>query len=734
MAKTSNLTEPDVSRTRTTVRILRILAAASIIIPLLILAGSGWMTWQQKRQEALDETLHLMQLVSDSSAKLFDSQLLALEQTKLLLHDQDDASVRANQLELHESLSFTSHYLPFLRDLFVVDRRGLPLVSASMYPAPTTPLVERDYYRYFRGGHGGRFIGEPGRRYTNGETFIPMAVVRPSLDGSFNGIIVCSINPDYVRNYFRQILAMYPDIDGRTIALRRGDGQLVVRSNDLAPDQERVARLSTVYIANRTEASSGYQISSWLGERRIVAWSRLPSVDMVAWTSVSLDGVLYAWLRSMVPYAALCVAAALSLLALSSLALRRTEASVLALRQATAERKRREQAEEAVRQSQKMEALGKLTGGVAHDFNNLLAVIQGNAELAKTRSPEKIPSMLDNIVHAAQRGATLTRQLLSFSRRQALAPRSLNPRTEIPRIMAMLHPSLRGNIQVDLAIDDDVWPVELDPGEWEIALLNVAVNARDAMPSGGRLSVTARNVHLAGGNVPGAPQLSGPFVRLTVRDSGAGISPHVAARAFEPFFTTKDVGRGTGLGLSQVYGFARQAGGAATIATAAEGGTAVTLFLPRALALRRPDAPPPEPTTGRPEDASVRRILVVEDNQEVAAITADIIRALGYEVVHVDRARQALDILTNAKTAFQLLITDVVMPDGMDGLQLAQQVRRELPSLSIILISGYNEAGPAEASGFRMLRKPLPAQQLAQAIDAELGTFPRIIVDNIRVG
>jgi two-component system NtrC family sensor kinase len=732
MAKTSNLIEPDVSRTRPTVRILRTLAVASIIIPLMILAGGGWLAWQQKRQEALEETLHLTQLVSDGTAKLFDAQLLALEQTKLLLHDQDDAAVRANQLELHENLSFTQHYLPFLRNLFVVDRRGLPLVTAFTYPAPTTPLVERDYYRYFLEGHSGRFIGEVARRYIDNKTFIPMAIPRPSLDGTFNGIIVCSINPDYIRNYFGQLLAMYSDIGGRTITLQRDDGQIIVRSDNLAPDQEQTARRSAIDAARETEAGSGYRISSNLGESRIAAWSRLPSLDMVVLTTVSLDGVLHAWLRSMVPYAVLCVASALSLLALSGAALRRTEASTLALRQAAVERRQHERAEEALRQSQKMEALGKLTGGVAHDFNNLLAVIQGNAELAKTRSPEKIPRMLDNIVHAAQRGAMLTRQLLSFSRGQALTPRSVDPRTEIPRIMGVLHPSLRDNIQVDLAIDDDVWPLELDPGEWEIALLNIVMNARDAMASGGRLWVSARNVHVAGGDVPGAPHLSGPYVRLTLRDNGVGITPQVAARAFEPFFTTKEVGRGTGLGLSQVYGFARQAGGAATIVPAAEGGTAVTLYLPRTL--RYTETAPPAQTGRRPENAPVRRILLVEDNQEVASITADIIRTLGHEVVHVDRARKALEILISAKTAFQLLVTDVMMPDGMDGVQLARQVRRELPSLPIILVSGYNEAGLAEASGFRLLHKPLPTRQLTQAIEAELGTFPRIIVDNTKAG
>ncbi len=161
----------------------------------------------------------------------------------------------------------------------------------------------------------------------NGETFIPMAIARPSLNGGFNGVIVCSINPDYIRNYFHRLLAMYPDIDDRTITLRRDDGQVVVRSDNLSPDQERTDATGAVFMVNRTEDVSGYQVSSVLGENRIVAWSRLPSVDMVVLTSVSLDGVMHAWLRSMVPYAALCVASALSLFALSSLALRRTEAS-----------------------------------------------------------------------------------------------------------------------------------------------------------------------------------------------------------------------------------------------------------------------------------------------------------------------------------------------------------------------------------------------------------------------
>ena len=720
-------------RTLTTVRILRILTAASLIVPLVILAGVGWLDWNEKRQEASNDTMRLLELVTDSTSKLFDQQVLALQQTRLLLNDRTDSDIRQHQAELHDDLTVIQHYLPFLRDLFVVDKNGMPLLSAETYPPPTTPLSDRDYYQYFRQGHGGTFIGQLGRRHVDDMSFIPLAIARPSLDGGFSGVIVCSINPDDMRVFFGQLLAMDPDIDGRSVSLLRDDGSVVVGAGNTSTQAELIASATAQFAERQQDTDTGLKMARQDDESRIVAWSRLPTLGMVVVTSVSLDSVRDAWLRSMEPYAALCAGSALSLLALSLLALRRTHASIAAENLAETERHRRQQAEDAVRQSQKMEALGKLTGGVAHDFNNLLAVIQGNAELAKNRPPDKVARMLENILHAAQRGASLTRQLLSFSRGQALAPRVMDTTVEIPRIMTIMQASLRGDIQVDLSIAPDVWPVEVDAAEWEIALLNIAVNARDAMPSGGRLTVAAANVVLRQGDLADARSLEGPFVRLTIRDTGSGIPPDVAARAFEPFFTTKDVGSGTGLGLSQVYGFARQSGGAATIATAPEGGTAVTLFLPKAVRpLLRVETG--APAAVRAVDPGARQILLVEDNPEVAAITADIIRTLGYQVVHADRARKGLEMLTRSKSSFQLMITDIVMPDGMDGVQLANAARRLLPSLPIILVSGYNETGSANTLGFRLLRKPLPVKDLAEAIEAELGGFPRIVVDNTRAG
>jgi two-component system NtrC family sensor kinase len=724
--------EPDQAHHQRTVTALRYLTVASIVVPILMLCVGGVITWQEKRQEAFDQTIRLVDLVYESTSKLIGAQLLATEQTELMIGGKDDGTITREQPELHARLRAMLRFLPHLRDIYVIDRDGHDLVDADRYPAPGGPAVTgRDYFRYFKDGGRGQFLGSLNHRFMDGLSFIPLAIGRPEPGGSFTGLIATSIDPDYFARFFQKVLAAYPEFDGRTVSLRRRDGQILVRSEQLSDANEASAAALSAELLKSGD-SSGHFVSGRLGETRMVAWRRLPDIDMAVFSSVSLRGVVRSWLATMVPYSLFGLAAALALFSITVVALHRTREAEAAERLAGEERLRRQRAEETVRQSQKMEALGKLTGGVAHDFNNLLAVIQGNAELAKLRPPDKIARLLDNVLHASHRGATLIRQLLSFSRSQALAPKVVDPHHEVTRMTEMLRPSLRGDIQVEVRVPDDVWLVEVDTGEWEIALLNIAVNARDAMPDGGWFTVDVSNRHVAEGENAGAPGLAGDFVRIALSDTGIGMPPEIAARAFEPFFTTKDVGRGTGLGLSQVYGFARQAGGAATIEPGPAGGTTVVLFLPRS------DKPmelfTPAALRHEVHDRGTTRILLVEDNHEVASITIEIIETLGYEVVRVDRARKAIDLLMEPGTIFHLLLTDVVMPDGMNGLQLARMVRARLPVLPIILVSGYNDAVIEEPAAFRMLRKPLPVDQLAQAIRAELGTYPRVVVDNVVSG
>jgi PAS domain S-box-containing protein len=369
----------------------------------------------------------------------------------------------------------------------------------------------------------------------------------------------------------------------------------------------------------------------------------------------------------------------------------------------------REHLEAQLRQAQKMEAIGQLTGGVAHDFNNLLAIIGGNAELVRRRPTGNTARQMDNILLATERGVALTRQLLSFSRRHVATPQIIDLCSEMPRMEEMLRASLRGNIQMRIDVAEQVWPIEVDLAELEMALLNIAVNARDAMPDGGTFIIDVRNAARGGG------MLNSEHVAIALRDSGIGIPHDVIGKVFDPFFTTKEPGEGTGLGLSQVYGFAHQSGGAVSLDSVSGQGTIITIRLPRSytpMPKSRGDdnASDPETVSGR--------ILLVEDNPQVADVTAQMLTAMGFQVEATDRARKALERLDAGTTGIDLLLTDVIMPDGLNGVDLATLIRARFPTLPIILTSGYNDV--AAGTAFPVLRKPVPYDDLYRAICAGL--------------
>jgi PAS domain S-box-containing protein len=372
-----------------------------------------------------------------------------------------------------------------------------------------------------------------------------------------------------------------------------------------------------------------------------------------------------------------------------------------------------EEARQQLAQAQKMEALGQLTGGIAHDFNNLLMIIAGHTQILHRRLADpdlKIPQALDAIEVAAKRGANLTRQLLSFSRRQRLNPEVISLRDRVAAIEVMIKSSLRGNIEFATDIASDIWPIEVDVSELELALLNIAVNARDAMPEGGTFELTARNAHLTPES--NEARLEGEFIALSMRDTGTGVPPEVLPKIFEPFFTTKHVGKGTGLGLSQVYGFARQSGGAVAVKSDVSQGTTVTIHLPRSHKPLRTgaEAAPAAVATGR-----MGTVLVVEDNAEVADVTASLLRQLGYGTLRSENAADALARL-QAGEKFNLVLSDIVMPGGMNGIELAEEIRRRFPDLPVLLTSGYSDAAQAAETRFIILRKPFDLAVLDKAV------------------
>ncbi|MFZ5789882.1 MAG: ATP-binding protein [Pseudomonadota bacterium] len=382
-------------------------------------------------------------------------------------------------------------------------------------------------------------------------------------------------------------------------------------------------------------------------------------------------------------------------------------------RRLEAEVRERERVQEALRETQKLEAIGRLAGGIAHDFNNLLTIILGNVDLLRDQVQKtKAARMVESIERASERGARLTRQLLAFTRQQALRPEIVDLKKRSDDLGEFLARSLRGDIRIVLTFADDLWPIECDLGELELALINLAVNARDAMPEGGLLRIDAANVRLSGGDLP-ATSLSGEFVSLTVSDTGTGIKPDVLARVFEPFFTTKEVGKGSGLGLSQVHGFATQAGGTATIKSEIGRGTTVTLYLPRA---REAGAAGEEEVQRPAVERGAGVVLLVEDDEGVARVAQNLLDLIGYRSHWVQDARTALALLLGGQR-FDLVFSDIVMPGGMSGIELARKIRRHFQEQPLLLASGYSSAAAEVAKeGFPIIAKPYRADTLSDAI------------------
>jgi PAS domain S-box-containing protein len=358
--------------------------------------------------------------------------------------------------------------------------------------------------------------------------------------------------------------------------------------------------------------------------------------------------------------------------------------------------------------SQKMDALGQLTGGVAHDFNNLLMIVSGNIHTLKKRigtDDARVTRAIEAIEQASRRGEALTRQLLTFSRRQNFDPTVLRIDERIEGFRAMMTSLIGAAIRLMDRIDAMTWPVKVDANELELALVNILLNARDAMPGGGSIVITTENCVLAPGDTPAG--LAGEFVALRIVDTGCGIAPDVLPKVFDPFFSTKQVNKGTGLGLSQVHGFAHQSGGTVTITSELGKGTTVTMYFPRCREAAAGSAEQPAA-----ERACGGRVLVVEDNPDVAEVTISMLRELGYAVASASDAAMALQMLDAQN--FDLVVSDIVMPGVMDGVALAREARRRRPDLPILLVTGYAQTLGKQDGEFPILRKPFDLPELSR--------------------
>ncbi len=677
---------------------------ASVVLPLVLFGFAAWLNYRHEEDVADDRIERSLDILHEHTLKVFQTVEGAIAEVNEIVRGMTDDAIRADQPRLHERMKRIVEVLPQLRAIFLIDRDGRPLASSQLVQVPADLRSrERSFFNVHIAGDVGTYVSEvvQPRLAIFGTPFFVLSRRRPSADGTFNGVIAVAVVPQY----FEEFYALIGRGPGELYALIRADGRFLARYPQ-PPDRLRaVGPGLEAAVAEGRERAIRTGRSQIDGAERRVGYRKLEGFPVYAIAGIETSAIRGEWMSTMAGHLIFGVPATLFILLILAMALRRT-------RRLHAEAERREAAEAALRQAQRLEAIGHLTGGVAHDFNNLLMIVSGSAErLRRDLTSEKHGRLLDMIMNATSRGESLTRQLLAFSRRQMLTPAVIDLTRRLPELKDMLTRSLRDDITTEVLVPDESCAVKVDPSELELALLNLAVNARDAMPNGGTLTITVTPVVLEGSAT--AEGLSGDFVAISVADTGSGIAPEILHHVFEPFFTTKEVGKGTGLGLSQVYGFAKQSGGTATVTSTVGRGTAITLYLPRTQELPAPSTAPMK------AEAPPRRagtVLVVEDSPEVAEVATAYFQQLGYMVKQVASANEALELL--AKDAkIDLVFSDILMPGGMNGLELGHAIRRRDAAMPVLLTTGYSDsARDAVEQGFIVLQKPFDLAALEQAL------------------
>jgi two-component system, NtrC family, sensor kinase len=686
--------------------VLRGVLIACATLPALLFAIASWQSYRTVRAVADRQIEQSRDVLTEHALKVFEAVERSIAETNEMIRPMSDAQIAENAERLHFRLKRLADESAQIKSLWIFDRSGHALVNSLEFPSPPIDFSDRDYFKAHVARDIGSYVGEvlrPRPPY-GGAPFFGISQRRVSDDGSFTGVIQASVLPEYFEDFYTRV----GRAPGSYSALMRADGLILAR----APKLDREIRLppqGSLPTAMRAQPNEGTVslVSRIDGIERTMSYLKLPNMPLYVVAGLDAAAVRAEWQAQVLGHLLVGLPTTAALVLVIALALRRT-------RRLYDEAQRRQVAEDALRQAQRLEALGQLTGGVAHDFNNLLMVIGGSAQKLK-RAPQDAKQLraLEMIELAVKKAENLTRKLLSFSRRRTISPQVIDLSACIESLRGVLAQSVSGDTAIELRLPRGLIAVKLDPSELEIALLNLTLNARDAMPDGGKILIALERVP------PQAlpPGLQGEFVALSVTDTGSGIPPELHERIFEPFFTTKPLDKGTGLGLSQVYGFVTQSRGMVTVASQPGRGSTFTMFLPVSAEALEPMAsivPRPAATLNQ------RRVLLVEDNPDVATVAADYLEQCGCHVVMADNAEAAVATL-NRRQDIDLVFSDIAMP-GMSGLELGRLVRDHHPEIPVVLASGYSDkAARAVEEGFLLLEKPYSLEAMQRSLSAVAG-------------
>ncbi|MFN9473950.1 ATP-binding protein [Acidovorax sp.] len=691
-------------RAAESVRWLRLLAVLSICVPLFIYLVVGAVQYLSSREDASARASRSLRVAHEHASKVMAASEALQDKVLLLVNGRSAQTLRQDALALHEALRARTIDQPQIQSILILDAEGNTLVSSRLFPFPVRDFSDGEYFTVHRQGLKDAYLSKPTVTRTSKERILNLSLPFNDDAGQFGGVINVTLLTSYFDAFYSDLVADEP---GLAVSLFHESGDIYARwpmdgtADKLAADDPVIQRVRQ---GEDFAQLRGY--SSLTNEDSYMAVRKIGRYPLYVDTGVSLTAMRNVVLRGLAAVFAMGALPVAALFAAATIALRNARLALESSESLKKEIETRRRAEEALLQAQKLEALGRLTGGVAHDFNNALMVISNNVHLLKRSVPDVGTKQIESITRAVKSATNLTRQLLAFSRRQPLIAEQVALQDKLPSITDLITPALGSHVQLEVRVHPATPAVTLDLAELELALLNLAINARDAMPKGGSLSIHARPA-TASETETGGPAM----VVIEVRDSGTGIAPDVLAKVFEPFFTTKAVGEGTGLGLSQVYGMCQRLHGRAEIVSEVGAGTCVRLILPCSTS-----SAPVAPTSAPPLSALAMSLLLVEDNEEVAASLVPILETLGCQVTHVDRADKAKTLLERGERP-DLVLSDVVMPGELDGVGLARHIRHAWPWQRLLLMTGYAEQlDHLRTLGFEVLPKPCTPHMLHAAI------------------
>ncbi|MDB5963627.1 MAG: Blue-light-activated protein [Polaromonas sp.] len=665
-----------------------------------------WFCWHQRVQvleKAYQTALRSAVALEQHAANVLDVHTLVLRQLEDLTHGKSGAEV-GGDARLRETVTSFTRDFPQVSVVGMADADGRIWLNSIQKATNGASVADRDYFLvHKKNAANGLFIGEPFTGRLNGERQFAISLRRNTPSGDFDGIIFTTVP----LKHFTQFWEQFTPSGGHLIPLIRSDGALIVRYPSLAPAQRLNPQGPFMSHLRRSPQGLYTAVSQVDGIERINAYRQITNYPLYISFSIETALVLREWWRESMLAAFLGILFAITLAALwLAVVLHSHEQDASARRwKAIAndlelEVERRQDAEDSMRQSQKMEVVGQLAGGIAHDFNNLLAALVGNLQLMRRRLDQGNVDDLHRYVAAAEsittRAGAMTQRLLAFSRRQTLTPAPLDVRERIEAMKELITYTVGPSIRVYTVVSQDVCRTLCDPNQLDSAVLNLAINARDAMPDGGELTISATRTSLTAEQAIALQLPQEPaYVVVRVRDSGTGMTGAVVERAFEPFFTTKPTGQGTGLGLSMVYGFVSQSGGRVKIDSQPGAGTEVAIYLPAYDGeMTLPAHAPGTADAGSPVGEVC--ILLVDDERAVREPLAELLVELGYRVVEAGDGPEGLDILASSQQV-DLLVSDVGLPGNMNGRQLADAGRKLRPQLKVLFITGYADKAASAA-------------------------------------